>query len=186
MSFQFERYRSYLLLLARLQLDRRWHARIDPSDLVQQTLLDAHARWHQMGTDNAELAAWLRKALANNLADALRALRRARRDVGREQSLNAALDASSARLADWFATDQSSPSGQAVHNETLLRLADALTSLPETQREAIVLHHLQGWSLNDTARGLDRSDTATAGLLHRGLKKLRDLMQESSRSAFPS
>ena len=153
----FEKYRSYLLLLARLQLDKRWHARIDPSDLVQQTLLDAHAKWHQLGTENAELAAWLRKALSNNLADALRNLRRAKRDVSREQSLDAALEASSVRLANWLAADQSSPSQQAVRNEDLLRLADALTSLPELQREAIVLHHLQGWSLTDTARGLNRS-----------------------------
>jgi RNA polymerase sigma-70 factor (ECF subfamily) len=177
MTVQFEKYRSYLLLLARLQLDKRWHARIDPSDLVQQTLLDAHARWHQLGTENAELAAWLRKALANNLADALRNLRRAKRNVSRERSLDAALEASSARLANWLAGDRSSPSQQAVRNEDLLGLADALASLPELQREAIVLHHLQGWSLTDTAHGLNRSDTATAGLLHRGLKKLRELVQ---------
>ena len=174
----FEKYRSYLLLLARLQLDKRWHARIDPSDLVQQTLLDAHARWHQLGTENAELAAWLRKALANNLADALRNLRRSKRDVSRELSLDAALDASSVRLANWLAADQSTPSQQAIRNEDLLRLADALTQLPDMQREAIILHHLQGCSLTDTARGLARSDTATAGLLHRGLKKLRELMQD--------
>ncbi|MBI3861935.1 MAG: sigma-70 family RNA polymerase sigma factor [Planctomycetia bacterium] len=178
MTAQFEKYRSYLLLLARLQLDKRWHARIDPSDLVQQTLLDAHARWHQLGTENAELAAWLRKALANNLADALRNLRRAKRDVAREQSLDVALDASSARLANFLAGDQSSPSQQASRNEDLLLLADALTQLPELQREAIVLHHLQGRSLSETAARLDRSDTATAGLLHRGLKKLRELMQK--------
>jgi RNA polymerase sigma-70 factor (ECF subfamily) len=177
MTDQFEKYRSYLLLLARLQLDKRWHARIDPSDLVQQTLLEAHAKWHQLGTENAELAAWLRKALANNLADALRAMARAKRNIARERSLDAALDASSACLAGWLAADQSSPSTRAARNEDLLLLADALTRLPELQREAIVLHHLQGRSLNDTARRLDRSDSATAGLLHRGLKKLRELMR---------
>jgi RNA polymerase sigma-70 factor (ECF subfamily) len=177
---QFEKYRSYLLLLARMQLDQRWHARVDPSDLVQQTLLDAHAKWHQLGTENAELAAWLRKALANNLADALRNLRRAKRNIAREVSLDAALDASSARLANWIAAKQSTPSNQAVKNETLLRLADALTALPEFQREAVILHHLQGHSLSDTAATLARSDTATAGLIHRGLKKLRELMQEQT------
>jgi RNA polymerase sigma-70 factor (ECF subfamily) len=181
MASQFEEYRSYLLLLARLQLDRQWHRRIDPSDLVQQTLLDAHARWHQLGTENAELAAWLRKALANNLADALRNLRRAKRDVGRELSLDAALDASSAQLASWLAADQSSPCARAVRNEDLVRLADALTTLPAPQREAIILHHLQGRSLHDTAREISRSDTATAGLLHRGLKKLRELMETQTR-----
>ena len=176
---QFERYRSYLLLLARLQLDQRWQARIDPSDLVQQTLLDAHSRWHQLGTENAELAAWLRRALANNLADAIRQLRRAKRDVSRERSLDAAMAGSSQRLANCLAGD-STPSRRAVQNEDLLRLADALVSLPEPQREAIVLHHLQGCTLCDTAARLSRSDTATAGLLHRGLKKLRELMSETS------
>jgi RNA polymerase sigma-70 factor (ECF subfamily) len=170
------------LLLARLQLDRQWHGRIDPSDLVQQTLLDARVRWHQLGTENAELAAWLRKALANNLADAMRNLRRARRDIRRERSLDVALDASSARLAQWLAAEQSSPSAQAVQNEDLLRLADALTALPAPQREAIVLHHLQGRSLRDTAHELARSDVATAGLLHRGLKKLRELMDAQDRN----
>jgi len=178
MQAQFERYRSYLLLLARLQLDRRWDARIDPSDLVQQTLLDAHAKWHQLGTENAELAAWLRKALANNLADALRNLQRAKRDVARERSLDAALEASSARLANWLAADHSSPSQKAVKNEDLLRLADALSVLPEAQREGIMFHHLLGMSLRETALQLGKSEEATAGLLHRGLKKLRQLMKE--------
>ena len=180
MAEQFEKFRSYLLLLARLHLDRRWHAQIDPSDLVQQTLLDAHDRWNQLGTANAELAGWLRKALANNLADALRHLRRDKRDVAREQSLDVALDASSASLAGWLASAQSTPSQQAVKNEDLLRLADALNRLPDLQREAIILHHLQGRPLRETARELERSDTATAGLLHRGLKKLRELMQTST------
>jgi RNA polymerase sigma-70 factor (ECF subfamily) len=133
-----------------------------------------------LGTENAELAAWLRKALANNLADALRNLRRSKRNVSRERSLDAALEASSVRLGNWLAADQSSPSRQASRNEDLLALADALTQLPDLQREAIVLHHLQGCSLNDTAVKLARSDAATAGLLHRGLKKLRELMQEQA------
>ncbi len=176
MNAQVERYRAYLLLLARMQLDQRWSARIDPSDLVQQTLLDASAKWTELGTEDAALAAWLRKALANNLADALRHLNRARRNVSREQSLDVALDASSARLGNWLAADQPSPSHQASRNEDLLRLAEGLQCLPAPQREAIVLHHLQGWSLHDMARHLERSDTAAAGLLHRGLKKLRVLM----------
>src|SRR5690348_7768684 len=113
---QFERYRSYLLLLARMQLDQRWRARIDPSDLVQQTLLEAHSRWHQLGSENAELAAWLGKALANNLADAMRRLCRAKRDVRRERSLEAALAESSVKLANCLAGD-STPSRQAAQNE---------------------------------------------------------------------
>src|SRR5205814_6868901 len=113
--------------------------------------------------------AWLRRALVNNPRDALRALRRGKRDVARERSLDAYADESSARLASWLAADHSSPSCRAVRNEDLLQLADALASLPQPQREAIVLHHLQRWTLMEVAVELDRSEAAVAGLLHRGL-----------------
>jgi RNA polymerase sigma-70 factor (ECF subfamily) len=171
-----EGFRSYLLLLARMQLDPGPRNRIDPSDIVQQTLLEAHAKADQFHGDDSALAAWLRRALVNNLRDAHRALRREKRDVRREQSLEQAVEESSARLEGVLAAPQSSPSQRAVRNEDLLRLADALVQLPEPQREAIVLHHLHGCSLAETARRLERTDAAVAGLLHRGLKKLRELM----------
>ncbi len=177
---QLERYRSYLLLLARMQLDARPQRRLDPSDIVQQTLLEAHAQRPAFAGDERGLGAWLRRALVNNLRDALRALRRGKRDVAREQSLEAAVDESSARLANWLAADHTSPSGKAARNEDLLRLADALDELPEPQREAIVLHHLQGWTLADVAQRLERTDAAVAGLLHRGLKRLRELLGRSA------
>lgn len=173
-------YRAYLSLLARLQLDGRMRGKLDPSDVVQQTLLEAHAKRDQFrGTTEAERAAWLRQMLAHNLADAFRALGRAKRDVKRERSLDVALDASSCRLEAWLAADQSSPSQHAVKQEQQLRLADALTELPAAQRDAVVLHHLQGLSLAALARELDRSEPAVAGLLHRGLKKLRELLKEA-------
>jgi RNA polymerase sigma-70 factor (ECF subfamily) len=171
-----EQFRSYLLLLARIQLDPGPRNRIDPSDIVQQTLLEAHARADQFQGDDSGLAAWLRQALVNNLRDAWRALRRDKRNIGREQNLTEAVEQSSILLQDMLATPQSSPSQRAVRNEDLLRLADALGQLPDAQRDAIILHHLQGCSLADTARGLGRTDAAVAGLLHRGLKKLRELM----------
>ncbi len=171
-----EAFRSYLLLLARLQLDQGLGGRIDPSDVVQQTLLEAHAKAAQFHGDDAALLAWLRQALANNLRDARRALRRARRDVRREQSLPDAVEQSSARLEGILAAPDSSPSQRAVRGEDLIRLADALTQIPTAQRDAIVLHHLQDCTLAETARRLGRTDAAVAGLLHRGLKKLRALM----------
>jgi RNA polymerase sigma-70 factor (ECF subfamily) len=171
-----EAYRSYLLLLARMQLDGGARHRIDASDIVQQTLLEAHVKADQFRGDDSALAAWLRQALVNNLRDAWRALRKAKRDIRREQALPEAVERSSARLEGMLAAPQSSPSQRAVRNEDLLRLADALVQLPEAQREAIVLHHLHGRSLAETAQALGRTDAAVAGLLHRGLKKLRELM----------
>ena len=169
-----EGYRSYLLLLAQMQLAGRPQHQLEASDIVQQTLLEAHAQQHQFSGDREALAAWLRRALANNLADAARAKRRQKRDVRREVSLAAAVEQSSQRLEAMLAGPASSPSQQAVRSEELLRLAAALEQLPDAQRQAVVLHHLQGCSLLETARCLERSDAAVAGLLHRGLKRLRE------------
>jgi len=63
-----------------------------------------------------------------------------------------------------------------VRSEELLAMADGLTSLPEAQREAVVLHHLQGLPLAEVARQLGKTPAAVAGLLHRGLKRLRELL----------
>src|SRR5882724_7431070 len=105
-----QEFRSYLLLLARMQLDPGPRNRIDPSDIVQQTLLEAHAHLEQFQGDDSALAAWLRQALVNNLRDAHRALHRNRRDVRREQSLEEAVEQSSIRLEQMLAAPQSSPS----------------------------------------------------------------------------
>jgi RNA polymerase sigma-70 factor, ECF subfamily len=175
-----ERYRAYLRLLARLHLDPRLQGKLDPSDVVQQTLLQAYRALDQFrGHSDGELAAWLRQILARNLAHAVRDLGRAKRDVGLERSLEAAVDASSLRLEAWLAAEQSSPSQRAERNEQLLRLAEALTTLPEAQREAVVLHYWQGQSLAEIGTRLGRTPAAVAGLLHRGLKQLRGLLQEA-------
>jgi RNA polymerase sigma-70 factor (ECF subfamily) len=172
-----ERFRSYLHLLARLQLHGQPASRLDPSDVVQQTLLEAYRALAQCrAATDAERAAWLRRILAHNLADAVRDLHRDRRDVRRERSLERALEDSSARLACCLAADGSSPSGHAVRHEESVRLAAALAELPEAQREALVLQHWHGLTLAEIGDRLDRTPVAVAGLLKRGLKRLRELL----------
>jgi RNA polymerase sigma-70 factor (ECF subfamily) len=172
-----ERFREYLSLLARMQVDVRMQGRIDVSGVVQQTLLEAHQALAQLrGQSEAQQAAWLRRILANNLADEMRKLGTGKRDVARERSFEEAVEASSVRLQGWLAADQSSPSQQVQRQERSLRLAEALAELPQTQRQAVELHHLQGRSLAEVAAELGCSKPAVAGLLHRGLKKLRELL----------
>ena len=97
-----ERYRSWLGLLARLQVEPRFRAKFDPSDIVQQTMLEAVRDWPKFrGGTEAELAAWLRQILAHVLLHEMRRFGGAqRRDIGREVSLEQALAESSRRLGD--------------------------------------------------------------------------------------
>lgn len=174
-----ERYRSYLRLLAEAQLGRDDRKGVEPSDIVQQTMLDAHKDRDQFrGGSEGELHAWLRRLLACNLADALRAMGRAKRDAGRVQSLAAALDESAAGLENWLAADQSSPSHKAARNESFVRLADALVLLPEDNRRALLMRHCQGASLAEISEALGRTPQGVAGLLKRGLAQLREQLSE--------
>jgi RNA polymerase sigma-70 factor (ECF subfamily) len=173
-----ESYRDYLRLLARLQLDPRLRSKLDPSDVVQQTLVKAHQNAGQFrGRSEAERAVWLRRILANTLTDAAR---KYRFETALGQPLEQALQDSSARLEAWLARDEESPSEQAGRHEQLLRLAQALGELPDDQRTAVELHHLQGCLLTDIAPRMGRTEAAVAGLLRRGRKRLRELMEDGT------
>jgi RNA polymerase sigma-70 factor (ECF subfamily) len=130
------------------------------------------------GQGNAELAAWLRQILANQLAKLIRDFGRAKRDIAAERSLEAELGASSAQLADWLAAEQSSPSERVARDENAVRLAEALADLPEAQQEALILQHWQGLSLAEIGERLGRTPAAVAGLIKRGLRRLREILQE--------
>jgi RNA polymerase sigma-70 factor (ECF subfamily) len=175
-----DRFREYLVLLARLQVTPGLRDRVDLSGVVQQTLLEAFQELEKAPRDRTEgeMAAWLRSILGHNLADGLRKLAAGKRDVRRDRSLAAALDDSASRLGDWLAAQESSPSQKVIRQEQMLRIAAALAALPENQRRAIELHHLQGWPLADIAGALNTSKPAVAGLLHRGLKALRSGLEE--------
>jgi RNA polymerase sigma-70 factor (ECF subfamily) len=174
-----EQYRDYLCLLARLQLDPRLQGKLDSSDLVQQTLLKAHQKREQFrGQSEAEFLAWLRVILANTLADAVRQFGRQHGD--QERSLEAALAESSSHLEAWLSDSQASPGEQVARQEQVVRLAEALARLPEEQRLALELHHLQGHSVPAVGQLMRRSTASVAGLLRRGLKKLREQLEEGS------
>lgn len=179
-----EEYREYLLLLVRLQLGSRPRAKLDASDVVQQTILHAHEKRSQFrGGSEGEFLAWLRTILANSLAAAARRLDTQARDSARERSLDAELERSATRMEGWLAADQTSPSGRAVRGEELLRLALAIAQLPEDQRRVVEMHYLNGLPVADVADQIGRSRPAAVGLLFRGMKRLRELLHEHESGA---
>ncbi len=176
-----ERCRAYLCTLARLQLPSELRGKLDPSDVVQQTLLIAHEKLDQFrGRSEAELRGWLRQILRNHLLGVHRRFRKQGRDVSREQSLESVAPDPSAIPRDRLSSDPSSPSQHASHQEELRRLTDALAQLPDDQRRAVEMHHLKGLSVAQVAEALDRGKPAVVGLLFRGLRKLRQLLDDST------
>lgn len=173
---ELNRHRSWLGVLARMQIDRNLRAKFDPSDVVQQTMLEAVRGWPQFrGETPQELAAWLRQILARVLAHQVRDLKNTgKRDVGREISLDAALVSSSNSLGEFLAGQGTSPSGIADRHERALILAEALSRLPDDYREVILLRNLQGFSHEQIAERLGRGVGAVRMLWVRALGRLRE------------
>jgi RNA polymerase sigma-70 factor, ECF subfamily len=169
-----EAQRAALHRLAERQLDGRIAVRVDASDIIQQTFLEAHRSFRQFaGADTRELAAWLQGILDHKVAGAIRdhALLQ-KRNVHRDRSLDDS-HGGVASLKQQLDAGLSSPSQKAIRGEEAERLAQALAVLPDDQREAVRLRHLECWALAEIARQLGRSPAATAGLIKRGMQALR-------------
>jgi RNA polymerase sigma-70 factor, ECF subfamily len=174
-----ERFLPLLRLQARqLHLDRRLQRRFDPSELVQETVLRAHKNLDQFhGQTEAELMKWLQTILANTLRDKIRKETALKCDVRRERPLeDAAITESSIWWNKFIDDHQPSPSQEAERHERALRLTTAIDRLPEDQRDVVILHYLMEKPVAEIAGLLDRSEKAVAGLIYRGLRRLRELM----------
>jgi RNA polymerase sigma-70 factor (ECF subfamily) len=177
-----ELHRSYLGLLARVQIGRRLQGKVDAADLVQETFLEAHRNFGLFrGTDAAAFVGWLRQILAANLAMLVRRyLGTQRRDVRMERALALELDESSRVLCRGLTAPSSSPSSRAARREQGVRLAAALEQLPEAYREVIILRHLEGLSFPDVAQRMSRSLDSVKNLWARALGQLRRSLGEGT------
>lgn len=170
-----ERYRPYLALLARVEIGRRLQSKVDASDLVQETFLEAHRHFDQFhGKTEAELLGWLRSILGGQLAHLVRRyLGTKQRDVRLEREIADDLDRSSHALALELVARGSSPSQQAARREHAILLADALEKLPDDYRDVLVLRHLEGLAFPDVSRRMGRSLDSVEKLWVRALDRLR-------------
>jgi RNA polymerase sigma-70 factor (ECF subfamily) len=161
------------------RISSKYQAKFDESDIVQETLADAQKHLGDFrGKSEAELTGWLRRMLSRNLIDSVRRLRSRKRDVANERRIQRSKQWSGQSTSVPLRAEQTSPSGRAVWNEELLQMQQSLEALPEAQRQAITLHHLQGMTLAQVAVQMNRSTAAVAGLLHRGLSSLQQTVGE--------
>jgi RNA polymerase sigma-70 factor (ECF subfamily) len=170
-----ELYRNYLRLLARVELGRRLQAKVDPSDVVQEALLDAHRYFPTFrGTAEGQFVGWLREILAGVLANQVRRyLGTQARNVRLERQIADGLGQSSVLLDRGLVADQSSPSEQAARVEQAVILADALARLPDDYREVILLRNFEGLTFPQAAERMARTLDSVEKLWLRALARLR-------------
>lgn len=142
-----------------------------PSDIAQETALRAFDRFSQFqGTTEAEWRAWLRQIYAHYRDQAFRNARRHKRDVRHTVPFD---DDSTHAVS----AAQKRPSQLMAHEETWRQTLAHIYELPEEQRRALWLCHLKELPVADVARVMNKTEAAVAGLLRRGLHKLRQWAQ---------
>jgi RNA polymerase sigma-70 factor (ECF subfamily) len=168
------RYRGRLVRAVAARVDPRVAARADPSDVVQDALLDAAARLPDyLAGRPLPFFPWLRRLALDRLAR----LHRDHRDAGcravtREES-DPLPDRSAAALVEWLAGPGPTPSGAAAGAEDRDRVLAALTSLPGADREILVLLYLEGLSAAEAAVVLGIAPAAARARHLRALERLR-------------
>lgn len=172
-------------MLAHRYLSEQLRRRVDPADIVQVTFLEAKRDLHAFrGETPAEFAGWLRGMLKNNVASALsHHVMTQKRSTRKEVHAGAGAGGEGDSKDQWIAQlpgAKTSPSGVAVRREAVVAMMDALHELPETQAEAIRLRYMEGLPLKEIVERMGKSETAVAGLLKRGLQKLRTLLDTGS------
>ena len=175
----FEQCRGYLGVVARAQVETWLRAKVDASDLVQQTLLEAHRDFDRFeGEQGAQWLAWLRRILTHNAADFIRRYRgTAKRQARREVPLRPPPGMTSiAGYGDPVAGDDS-PSEQVMRQDDHLLLAAALSKLSSDHREVIMLRNLQRLPFDEVARRMNRSRPAVQMLWMRAIKKLQESVE---------
>ena len=174
-----EMYYDYVNVLARVIAWRCFQIKLDPADLAHEAMLRVRDKWSQLrSTDPAAIKSWLRSVVMSVLQDLADKAHAGKRDIAKEQSLDAALDESSARLEAFLPAHIATPSKSVVRRERVLALTKALAKLPSDQRMAIELHHFSGCSLEEAAQAMNRSFASVAGLIRRGMRTLRESLQE--------
>lgn len=175
-----ERYRDYLRRMVAVRLDRRLAARVDASDVVQDTLTEASRRFDDYLKERPiPFYGWLRQLAGERVIDAYRRhVTSQRRSVAMEQHDPIVPDASSDALVRRLSAEDTSPSNHLMRQERHERVNAALASLSQRDREVLVMRHLEHLSTAEIAALLEITEPAVKSRLLRALIRMRELMRE--------
>jgi RNA polymerase sigma-70 factor (ECF subfamily) len=177
------RHRDRLKRMVAVHLDRRLAARVDPSDIVQEALLDAHRELSDyLSRRPLPLYPWLRQLAWERLLKWHRAhIHVQKRSVGREEPGNLALPEESAvLLAHRLIAAGTSPSRRLIREELRQRVRAALEALSPRDREVLVMRHLEEMSAAEIAGAQRITERAAKARHTRALERLRGLLDEGS------
>ncbi|MEZ6128885.1 MAG: sigma-70 family RNA polymerase sigma factor [Planctomycetaceae bacterium] len=171
--------RQRLKELANGPLTEQLGADWDPSDVIQESLLEAYQGLTSFrGQQSEALWAWLRTIMEHNVADRLKHERRQKRNGGAQRSLEGVLQ-NGRSLRELLVADQSSVSERVVRQENLSRLNVEIDELPPQQALVFRMRHEQGLSLDEIAEVTGRTHASIAGLLIRANRRLNEFLQQA-------
>jgi len=172
--------RDYLRLIARAEVESWLRVKVDASDVVQETLLEAHRDFDRFtGESEKQWLAWLRRILSHNVADFVRCYRGAeKRQQRRETPIRREDSEIVGPAAAEPAGREETPSLQLARLEDELRVAAAIAQMPDDYQEVVMLRNFQRMQFADIAEQMDRSRPAVQMLWMRAIKRLQEALEE--------
>lgn len=174
-----DRHRDRLRRMVAVRLDRRLYPRLDPSDVLQETLVEAAQKLSQYAKDRPiPFYPWLRRLAWENLVRlSEQHLGAERRSVAREQvSLTGLPDESAAQLAGRLASAGLSPDRRVVAAEVRQRLVAAMSQLKDDDRNLLALRYLEQLSIAEVAATVGVSEPVLRTRLTRALDRLTRIL----------
>lgn len=166
------RWRDYLLLIANQSLEPSLQVRVAPSDIVQQSMLDAQQNLAKFkGTTEAEFQTWLKRILKNNITDARRGQLSQKRG-GRQRHV----DLFDSTIQPTISDPQATPQTHALLDERKRIVEQAMEKLPDTERDVIRRKTWDEQSFASIAKELGRTENEIRRIWYRAIIKLQETM----------
>ncbi len=169
-------YRPLLLTIANQELDAKLKIKEAASDLVQTTILEAHQNFEKFKScEPEEFLVWLRQLLRDNMADAARKYRRAKkRQISRERPL--ASDHVRELIGRLSMRREPGPQSDAIRREDQQKIVDAVEKLDREYRQVLIWRFRDGLEFAEIGAKIDRSPDAARMLCNRAMKQLKSIL----------